>query len=107
MSNKMDDVDDDDLLVLNMNALGEYVKDIQPGWGPAICLALLLREQKPTWRRYQHVHCAEWQRLDDLRKKTPHLRLPGIHKEPDGYISGFRKSGIVNVPGKPYRRASR
>ena len=46
----MGDVNDDDFLVLDMAAAGELLGRIRQGSGKAICLAILLREKKPTWR---------------------------------------------------------
>jgi len=103
----MDDVEDDDFLVLNMDAVGEYLKRKKPGWGPTICLALLLREKKLTWGEYKEAHDKEWEQIEELREKNSGSRLPGVHQERDGFIGGFRRKGIVYVPGKPYRPTTR
>jgi hypothetical protein len=93
----MDDVNDDDFLVLDMGAAAERLKHMRAGDGPAICLALLLRERKPTWRSYKEAHYAEWTRIEKLREEMPALVHPGLHEPPDGYIGGFRKDKIVSV----------
>ncbi len=101
----MGDVNDDDFLVLDMAAAGELLGRIRQGSGKAICLAILLREKKPTWRYYKKEHHAEWKLIEKRRAENPGRRTAGLHEPPDGYIGGFRRMEILRVEKNSARKA--
>ncbi|MCW5737112.1 MAG: hypothetical protein KIS73_23500 [Enhydrobacter sp.] len=97
----MADISDDDILELDMKAAGEFLKGKRQGAGEAICLALLLRTKKPTWRYYKKAHDIEWKRIEKLRAAGGGIRQPGLHESPNGYLGGFLEKEIVRIKKGP------
>ncbi len=89
----MGDVEDDDFLVLNMGVAGELLGGIRQGSGQAICLALLLRKKKPTWRHYKEAHHMEWKRIERLREERSGPRQPGTPRKARRLYRGISEKG--------------